>query len=78
MALDQLRKHFGIRTLLLEGGGHINGPFLQAGLVDELSLLRVPGLDVRHGIPAVFDSLAQSNRKAVPPSLESVQRRNYL
>src|SRR4051794_24426636 len=34
-AVNLLRSHFGIRTLLLEGGGHINGAFLQAGLVDE-------------------------------------------
>ena len=38
-AVALLGKHFRIRTLLLEGGGHINGAFLQAGLVDELSLL---------------------------------------
>jgi riboflavin biosynthesis pyrimidine reductase len=32
-AVNQLGEHFGIRTLLLEGGGHINGAFLQADLV---------------------------------------------
>ncbi|NMD20178.1 MAG: 2,5-diamino-6-ribosylamino-4(3H)-pyrimidinone 5'-phosphate reductase [Verrucomicrobia bacterium ADurb.Bin006] len=53
-AMAQLGKHFGIRTLLLEGGGHINGAFLQAGLVDEVSLLLVPGIDGRHEIPALF------------------------
>jgi riboflavin biosynthesis pyrimidine reductase len=50
-AVSQLGEHFGIRTLLLEGGGHINGAFLQADLVDELSLLVVPGIDGRHDIP---------------------------
>jgi len=74
-AVHQLAKHFGIRTLLLEGGGHINGAFLQAGLVDELSLLLVPGIDGRHEIPAVFDGLCQSKKKAVPLSLKSVERR---
>ena len=34
-AINLLTEHFGIRTLLLEGGGHINGAFLEAGLVDE-------------------------------------------
>src|SRR5271165_5312515 len=34
-AVNRLGEHFGIRTLLLEGGGHINGAFLQADLVDE-------------------------------------------
>jgi len=36
-AVYLLREHFVIRTLLLEGGGHIRGGFLQAGLVDEVS-----------------------------------------
>ena len=74
-AVDQLGKHFRIRTLLLEGGGHINGAFLQAGLVDELSLLVVPGIDGRHNIPALFDGLSVSKRKAVPLRLKSIERR---
>lgn len=74
-AVNQLGKYFGIRTLLLEGGGHINGAFLQAGLVDELSLLVVPGIDGRHDVPAVFDGLSQSKKKAVPLRLKSLQRR---
>ena len=32
VAVNQLGEHFGIRTLLLEGGGHINGVFLEADL----------------------------------------------
>ena len=74
-AVDQLGKHFRIRTLLLEGGGHINWAFLQAGLVDELSLLVVPGIDGRHDIPAVFDGLSPSQKKAVPLRLKSIERR---
>jgi len=54
-AVNTLGEHFKIHTLLLEGGGHINGAFLQADLVDEVSLLIVPGIDGRHDIPAVFD-----------------------
>jgi len=41
---DRLGGHFGIRRLLLEGGGHINGGFFQAGLLDELSLMLAPGI----------------------------------
>jgi 2,5-diamino-6-(ribosylamino)-4(3H)-pyrimidinone 5'-phosphate reductase len=73
-AVDLLGQHFGIRTLLLEGGGHINGAFLQSGLVDEVSLLLVPGIDGRHDIPAVFDGIHPSNTTAVPLKLKSVQR----
>jgi len=74
-AVDQLGKHFGIRILLLEGGGHINGAILQAGLVDELSLLVVPGIGGRHDIAAVFDGLSQAKKKAVPLRLKSLERR---
>jgi riboflavin biosynthesis pyrimidine reductase len=74
-AVSLLREHFGIRTLLLEGGGHINGGFLQAGLVDEISLLLVPGVDGRHDIPTVFDGVVASNHIAVPLKLKSVEQR---
>jgi len=74
-AVEQLGKHFGIRTLLLEGGGHINGGFLQAGLVEEISLLLVPGIDGRHDIPAVFDGVNPSRRKAFPLKLKSIEKR---
>ncbi len=74
-AVAQLGKHFGIRTLLLEGGGHINGAFLQAGLVDELSLLVAPGIDGRHEIPAIFDGVSPAKNKTAPLSLKSIERR---
>ena len=74
-AVEQLREHFGIRTLLLEGGGHINGGFLQAGLVDEVSLLLLPGIDGRHQIPAVFDGVSHTKHAAVPLKLKSMEKR---
>src|SRR5262247_284122 len=37
--LEKLRSAFGIHKLLLEGGGKINGSFLAADLIDELSVL---------------------------------------
>jgi riboflavin biosynthesis pyrimidine reductase len=63
-----------MRTLL-EGGGHINGAFLQFGLVDELSLLPLPGIDGRHQIPAVFDGVDVPNHTATPFKLKSVEQR---
>jgi 2,5-diamino-6-(ribosylamino)-4(3H)-pyrimidinone 5'-phosphate reductase len=61
--------------LLLEGGGRINGAFLEAGLVDEISLLLAPGIDGRHDIPAVFDGVGSGTRGAVPLRLKSVEQR---
>jgi riboflavin biosynthesis pyrimidine reductase len=43
--LETLNTAFGIRRLLLEGGGAINGSFLAAGLVDEVNILVGPAFD---------------------------------
>ena len=53
--LETLGRELGIRRLAVEGGGRINGSFLGAGLVDELSLLIAPAVDGRTGGPALFD-----------------------
>lgn len=54
--LEKLRKEFGIKTLLLEGGGKINGSFLAADLIDELSILVAPVADGAIGTPSLFDA----------------------
>src|SRR5260221_14517588 len=56
--LAKLRTAFGIRRLLLEGGGKINGSFLAAGLIDELSILIAPVADGSIGTPTLFDAMA--------------------
>jgi riboflavin biosynthesis pyrimidine reductase len=55
LALDKIGKCFGVRTLMLEGGGRINGGMLRAGLIDEVSLLVAPTVDGRIGTPSIFD-----------------------
>lgn len=56
-AMELLREYFGVTRLALTGGGHINGAFINAGLVDEISLLVAPGIDGRKGMPTVFDGI---------------------
>ena len=72
--MEMLGQSFCIRRLLLEGGGHINGAFLAAGLVDELSLLIVPGVDGRQDTPAVFDGMPAAKRTANRLRLKSVEK----
>jgi riboflavin biosynthesis pyrimidine reductase len=55
LALEKIGERFGVRTLLLEGGGRINGGMLRGGLIDEVSLLVAPVADGRMGTPALFD-----------------------
>ncbi|MFP2958463.1 RibD family protein [Myxococcus sp. 1LA] len=54
--LEKLRKEFSIKRLLLEGGGKINGSFLAADLIDELSILVAPIADGSIGTPSLFDA----------------------
>ena len=75
-ALKRLHRHFGIRRLLVEGGGGINGSLLSAGLVDELSLLLAPSVDGGRGVPALFDYdvvEGQAPAKAVKLTLEQCE-----
>ena len=73
LALVKIGGRFGVRTLMLEGGGGINGSMLRAGLIDEVSLLLAPVADGRVGTPALFDTAAEGS---VPRrlSLDSVER----
>lgn len=54
-ALETLNEEFGYNELLLDGGGTLNGQFLKAGLLDELSLLIYPGVDGISGISSIIE-----------------------
>ena len=55
--VEILADQFGVKRLAVVGGGHINGAFLAAGLLDEVSLELAAGIDGRSGMAAVFDGL---------------------
>jgi len=54
-ALAQLAGIFGAKTLLLEGGGAINGAFLKQRLIDEFSTLIFPAVDGLAGVQSIVD-----------------------
>lgn len=56
-ASEVLYREFGVERMAIVGGGTINGGFLGAGLLDEVSILLGPGIDGRKGMTAVFDGL---------------------
>ncbi|HEY6843685.1 MAG TPA: RibD family protein [Thermoanaerobaculia bacterium] len=62
--LAKLQKNFGIERLLLEGGGKINGSFLAAGLMDELSVLIAPIANGSNDAPTLFDTGKRVNQGA--------------
>ncbi|MCH4023552.1 MAG: dihydrofolate reductase family protein [Acetobacter sp.] len=62
-AVDVLGNTFGRRKVLLEGGGRINGAFLKAGVIDELSLLIYPGIDGLSRVASSFDWMGASHEQ---------------
>ena len=56
-AMEILFKEFNVERLSITGGGNINGAFLKAGLLDEVSMMWCPGIDGRKGMTAAFDGL---------------------
>ena len=55
LALGKLRRLFGIKTLLLEGGSILNGAFNRDGVIDELSLVVVPVSGEADDKPLFYD-----------------------
>ena len=63
-AMEILYDEFNVERLSVTGGGNINGAFLKAGLLDEVSMMWCPGIDGRKGMAAAFDGLTTD----VPPT----------
>ncbi len=67
-----LEAQFGVERMAVVGGGHINAGFLEAGLLNEVSLLIGAGIDGRGGMAAVFDGLPM-DRPVTPLKLTDVK-----
>ncbi len=68
-AMEILHRDFGVQRLAVLGGGLMNGAFLKAELIDELSLLLAPGIDGRTGQPTLVEGMTDSPR-FLPTQLE--------
>lgn len=73
-AVELLAEKFGIKRLGIVGGGHINGAFLKAGLLDEVSLMIGGGIDGRKGMAAVFDGITDMDFPTTLLTLNDVER----
>lgn len=75
LAAEKLKTLFKIETLMLSGGGYINWSFLQAGLVDELSLILAPLADGENQTSTLFEkSDFLPERAPVEFALKSVEK----
>lgn len=59
-AVEILAGEFGVKRMAIVGGGNINAGFLDAGLLDEISMMFAPGIDGRGGMAASFDGRPMS------------------
>lgn len=75
-ALDVLGGELGVKRLLLEGGGGVNGAFLKAGLVDEVVLLVWPSINGVTGARAVFEAGEDGLADALTLELKSCEAKD--
>jgi riboflavin-specific deaminase-like protein len=62
-ALSWLRKKWGVKRLLCEGGGELNDALFRAGLVDEVHLTICPKIFGGRQAPTIADGLGAQNLK---------------
>ena len=73
-AMKILHDKFGIKQVVIAGGGHICGGFLETGLIDEVSIMLAPGIDGRKGQTAVFDGITDMECNPYRLKLESLEQ----
>jgi riboflavin-specific deaminase-like protein len=74
-ALRWLRKKWGVRRLLCEGGGELNDALFRAGLVDELHLTICPKIYGGRHAPTIADGTGFHHlAEALPLQIVSIKR----
>jgi riboflavin biosynthesis pyrimidine reductase len=75
VVVQKLKSLFSIDQLILEGGGVINGSFLNEGLIDELSLVLVPLADgASNSLPLFETSSHLQKTKPVNFYLKTIEK----
>ncbi|MFC7686617.1 dihydrofolate reductase family protein [Ureibacillus sp. GCM10028918] len=62
LVVEKLKDLFSIDKLMIEGGGYLNGSFLNEGLIDELSLILVPIADGASKSVSLFETSSYLNK----------------
>jgi len=71
--VETLQAEFSVNKLIVEGGAHVCGTFVNAGLVDEVSVLVLPLIDGRGNHPASFEIGSDAWRKPAYLALTDVE-----
>jgi len=73
-AMEVLCEQFGVERMTLCGGGTMNGAFLKAGLIDEVSVQIAAGIDGRKGRMCSFDGFPDVDTLPQSLTLTSVKQ----
>ncbi|PRR89502.1 dihydrofolate reductase family protein [Bacillus atrophaeus] len=75
VVVKKLKNLFSIDKLMLEGGGFLNGSFLNEGLIDELSLILVPIADGTSNSVTLFETSSfLTNQQPVNFFLKEIEK----
>lgn len=75
--VQTLARELGVRKLIVEGGSHVSGAFVNAGLVDEVSVLILPLVDGRSEHPSSFEVPMQKWQAPAYLKLASVEKKEH-
>jgi len=74
LVLEKLKRELKVDKLIVEGGAHVSGAFVNAGLVDEVSVLLIPLVDGRGEHPASFEIGKAAWKQPAYMALQSVEQ----
>ncbi|KIG10742.1 dihydrofolate reductase family protein [Caballeronia concitans] len=72
--VDTLERELKIKKLIVEGGSHVSGAFVNAQLADEVSVLLIPLVDGREAHPSSFEIAMDKWQKPTYLKLDSVEK----
>jgi len=72
--VSTLERELGVQRLIVEGGSHVSGAFVNAGLVDEVSVLILPLVDGRSEHPSSFEVAMDAWKSPAYLTLTSVEQ----
>lgn len=75
--VQTLAHELGVKKLIVEGGSHVSGAFVNAGLVDEVSVLILPLVDARSEHPSSFEVAMDKWQAPAYLKLTSVEKTQH-
>ncbi|REG51918.1 riboflavin biosynthesis pyrimidine reductase [Paraburkholderia sp. BL6669N2] len=75
--VQTLARELGVKKLIVEGGSHVSGAFVNAGLVDEVSVLILPLVDGRSEHPSSFEVAMEKWQAPAYLKLTSVEQKEH-